>query len=111
MLANAAMRFTNSDSGIMAIVHIESEVSYLKRCRRTSSANLHRIPRFGAWTNFYRDRCVNRAAPHRMRLAKRLPTMCVAQTFDVSRAWVRRLKEHRRELGHMIPGKAAVSRL
>jgi hypothetical protein len=46
-----------------------------------------------------------------MRLAKRLPTMCVAQTFDVSRAWVRRLKEHRRELGHMMPGKAAVSRL
>ena len=31
------------------------------------------------------------------------PTLAVARTFDVSPAWVRRLKQHRRERGDLVP--------
>lgn len=38
------------------------------------------------------------------------PTKVVAVTFGVSRAWVRRLKQHRRERGDIIPRTGGGSR-
>ena len=38
------------------------------------------------------------------------PTQVVAQRFGVSKAWVRRLKQHRRERGDIIPRNGGGSR-
>src|SRR5271154_4631471 len=38
------------------------------------------------------------------------PTKAVAKTFGVSPAWVRRLKQHRRERGDIIPRNGGGSR-
>lgn len=38
------------------------------------------------------------------------PTKEVAETFGVSRAWVRRLKQHRRERGDIVPRNGGGSR-
>ena len=38
------------------------------------------------------------------------PTKVVAATFGVSPAWVRRLKQHRRERGDIVPRKGGGSR-
>jgi transposase len=41
---------------------------------------------------------------------KNEPTLVVADRFNVSPAWVRRLKQHRRERGDIIPRKGGGSR-
>jgi transposase len=38
------------------------------------------------------------------------PTKVVARTFGVSPAWIRRLKQHRRERGDLLPRKGGGSR-
>jgi transposase len=38
------------------------------------------------------------------------PTKAVARTFGVSPAWIRRLKQHRRERGDILPRKGGGSR-